>query len=460
MSATPPIKALMRILVLPLVASCIAGAAEGPASSRREVLQPVHEYFNVREAVADVQDGEHILNGYLNYTHIGTDFGFLGPSELRIRSEMGGVYANLSANSQSWAGVWHSLNGLARERVPMDLRAIYSPLIERGFQPRVTGVQAKVNGTGKLKLEFKATAPGSASQVGEKSVWERSFELKPAEYTQTLSAEVDSETVRFAQYLNWVAEPGSRLHVDSISLRLELPEVDFPTYVFLASYAKLARCYSERTGLVRDRAHTSDESLNNVPATGLFALATVAAHEAGIVDAATARATVRRISDAISGLPRKHGVLPHFVQRVNGAWAPIAGSEFSTVDTALCLFSLRMAANAMGDAETSKHALELLRGLDMTALRDAEGFVLHGLRNDGSSLPSVWRDWGGETALVLMMQRVAAGPGVLPRMDDNGRSYRGVGFITEIPSLFFPQFNTHAQARAGLVDWLAYRRGL
>jgi hypothetical protein len=459
MSATCPLKALVRILALPLFACCIARAADGPASSRREVLQPVHEYFNIREAVSDVQEGEHVLNGFLNYTHIGTDFGFLGPSEPWIRSEAGGVYADLSGTSQGWAGVWHSLNGLARERVPLDLRAVYSPLIGRAFQPRVTGVQAKVSGTGKVKLEFKAAAPGSASQFAETSIWERSFELPAKESTRTLSAEVDAEAVRFAHYLNWVAEPGSQLHVDSISLRVELPEMDFPTYVFLASYAKLARCYSEGTGLVRDRAHTSDESLNNVPATGLFALATVAAHEAGIVDAGTARATVRRISDAIAGLPRKHGVLPHFVQRVNGEWAPIAGSEFSTVDTALCLFSLRMAANAMGDAETSKRVLELLRGLEMNTLRDAEGFVLHGLRNDGSPLASVWKDWGGETALVLMMQRVAAGPAIPPRMDDNGRSYRGVGFITELPSLFFPEFNTHARAQAGLVDWLAYRRG-
>jgi hypothetical protein len=70
----------------------------------------------------------------------------------------------------------------------------------------------------------------------------------------------------------------------------------------------------------------------------------------------------------------------------------------------------------------------------------------------------VWRDWGGETALVLMMQRIAAGSSLEPMMDESGRSHRGIGFITEIPALFFPQFNTNARARAGSVDWRGYRQ--
>jgi hypothetical protein len=56
-----------------------------------------------------------------------------------------------------------------------------------------------------------------------------------------------------------------------------------------------------------------------------------------------------------------------------------------------------------------------------------------------------------------MMQRIAAGPTVTPRMNENGRSFRGIGFIAELPALFMPQFNTNARANAGRVDWRAYR---
>ena len=119
--------------------------------------------------------------------------------------------------------------------------------------------------------------------------------------------------------------------------------------------------------------------------------------------------------------------------------------------------SLRIAANALKDEAIADQALALLREVKMENLRDADGYVIHGLRNDGSPLASIWRDWGGETALVLMMQRIAAGPSVTPKMDDSGRSHRGIGFITELPALFFPQFNTNSRAQAGAVEWRAYR---
>jgi hypothetical protein len=56
-----------------------------------------------------------------------------------------------------------------------------------------------------------------------------------------------------------------------------------------------------------------------------------------------------------------------------------------------------------------------------------------------------------------MMQRIAAGTTATPRMSENGRSFRGIGFIAELPALFMSQFNTNARASAGLVDWRAYR---
>jgi hypothetical protein len=446
---------LKAAFVTLLLLASLGFAAESKVPSRRVVLQPVHEYFNLNEVIAAKRRGEIILNGFLNYTHLGSDFGFLGPGDAPC-DKCPAVCVCVKTPG-AWGGVWHSLNRLAREQVPLDLRAVYPSQIAAAFQPRIVGVQMVASGSGVMKLEFKTDIAGSEVKP-DGATWSRQFQLKGDRQPEIFNADISPEEIRTAQYLNWVAEPGAAVKVDSLSLRVELPDVDFPTYVFLSSYAKFARCYSEQTGLVRDRAHTPARTFANVPATGMFALATVAAKQLGIVSDDTARTILRRSAQAILDLPRMRGLLPHFVEQTNGKWTPIAASEYSTVDTALCLISLRLAANALNDEATATQALELLRGIDMSRLRDADGYVLHGLTNDGRPLPSIWRDWGGETALVLMMQRISAGTSMEPRMDVSGRSYRGIGFITELPALFFPQFNTNARAHAGAVDWLAYRQ--
>lgn len=443
-----------------LLAGYTAVAGENPPTVRREVVQPIHEYFHLKETVKVNAEGAFVLNGFTNYTHLGTDFGFLGPASLHVTSEPAGLRADLSATPGAWGGVWHSLSQLARQKTPMRLAEPYPALIRPEYQPRVVGVQAVASGRGKLKVEL--IAPSIPSQgVAATPVppaWAHTFELQGGDQPATLTAPVDAKEVPEAQFLNWVAEPGSDLNVDSVSLRLQLPDVDFPTYVFLASYAKLARCYSEESGFVRDRAHIGPESLNNVAATGMFALATAAAADVGIVTKDDARKVIQRTMSAVHALPRKQGLLPHFVAQREGAWVPLPEAEYSTIDTALTLISLRAAANAIGDHESSTQALALLKAVDAQNLRDEHGYVIHGVHPDGRPIPFVWKDWGGETALVLMMQRIAAGSSLAPMMDESGKSHRGIGFITEIPALFFPQYNTNARARAGSVDWRAYRQ--
>lgn len=430
-------------------------AADARLPPRRVVLQPVHEYLNLTEALQP-EYGDHILNGFLNYTHLGSDFGFLGPGELHCTCMPGSICADLPPKSEGWAGVWHSLNGLARENQTLNLKACYPSIIQPAFQPRVVGIKAVVMGAGQFKLELKTDQkdPKGPKLPG----WSESLVLTGAADIHTITRPIDPAVVPEAQFLNWVAEGGSDMCVDSLALQVELPPVDFPTYVFLASYAKLARCYSEQTGMVRDRAHITPDALNAVPATGMFALATTAAWRVGIVEESRARSTVRRIMETVRTLPRQRGLLPHFVHLQDGKWQPLRGSEYSSIDTALCLFSLRIAGQMLKDEQVATQALEMLKGLRMDTLRDPAGYVIHGMRDDGTPLSAVWRDWGGETALVLMMQRVAAGPTFIPKMDDSGRSHRGIGFITEIPSLFHPRFNTNARAHAGLVDWRAYRQ--
>lgn len=434
------------------------GGLRAGSPEHRQVLQPVHEYLHLEDVARTDSSGQLVLNGFLNYTHLGSDFGFLGPASLHVSKDPGAICADLSSRPNDWAGVWHSLNHLARDNSPLDLAAPYSSLILPAFQPRIVGVQAVASGTGKLKIELKTPPPTSQGKPVEPPSWAQTFALHGGDKPETFTSAVDTNSVRYAQYLNWVAEPGSELCVDSVSLRVELPAVDFPTYVFLASYAKLARCYDENTGLVRDRAHVSQDALNNVAVTGMFALSTAAAERLGMVETETAREVIRRTLKVIDSLPRKNGLLPHFVARRGEEWIALPGAEYSTIDTALCLISLRIAANALHDEATANQALKLLRGVEIHSLRNADGFVLHGVHEDGKPIPFYWRDWGGETALVLMMQRIVAGSSLAPMMDESGRSHRGIGFITELPALFFPQFNTNVRARAGSVDWRAYRQ--
>src|SRR5688572_16876440 len=283
MQHTSSLKAALTFFLL---LASLGHAVETQKPARRVVLQPVHEYFNINEVIAAKRRGELILNGFLNYTHLGSDFGFLGPGDAPC-DKCPAVCVCVKTPG-TWGGVWHSLNRLAREHVPLDLRAVYPVQIVPAFQPRIVGVQIVASGTGALKLEFKTDVAGSGVNP-DAATWSRAFQLKGDRQAETFSADFSPDEIRTAQYLNWVAEPGAAIKVDSLSLRVELPELDFPTYVFLSSYAKFARCYSEQTGLVRDRAHTPARTFANVPATGMFALATVAAQNLGIVSDDTAR---------------------------------------------------------------------------------------------------------------------------------------------------------------------------
>src|SRR3954469_1406183 len=82
MPAIRTAKAVARRVAF-LVCAAVAQAGQLPLE-QREGTQVVHEYFNLKEAVRTDATGKQVLNGFLNYTHLGTDFGFLGPATLQI----------------------------------------------------------------------------------------------------------------------------------------------------------------------------------------------------------------------------------------------------------------------------------------------------------------------------------------------------------------------------------------
>jgi hypothetical protein len=231
-------------------------------------------------------------------------------------------------------------------------------------------------------------------------------------------------------------------------LLIQFPPLSLAQRVMLVSYAKLARCYTPARGVAKDIANLPAGEFDNVPASGLFCLATAAACGVGMVDRTFALEALHRVHEVIAGLPRVLGLLPHFIREVDGHNRIHPGTEYSTGDTSIYYHSMLLAAQMLGQ-------------IAFTNLKDREGFVVRGLKEDGRTpLTSYWHDWGGETALVLLLERMAEGETARLQMNHSGRVFRGVGFIIEIQSLFYPQFSLDRPDALTGRNWLAERSSL
>ncbi len=385
------------------------------------------------------------------YTHIGTDNGLMGPGEEQLVWEPGRVIAGTADRPlRNWAGMWHSLAGLAREEhFSLDFTAVYPEWIRAHYQPRVIGVDARVRGTGRLKVEVKSS--------DDSVLWERQIRLNAPDEFEEHRFEIDPERAREAKFLNWVAEPGAAFTVDSIGLVLDFPDIPIHERMFLVSYAKLSRTYSPERGIVKDRANFPAGDFDNIPTTGLFCLATAAAYDMGLVDRQFAEDTLVHVHQAVSAIPRALGLLPHFVT----GQAITPGTEYSTVDTAIYYHAMLVAAQMLGRDDVTSELLEAIEEIDFERLRDDEGWIVHGVEDDGQTLmPHVWRDWGGETALVLLLAKMAGSPAESLMMEPSGVVFRGVGFIPEIQSLFYPQFSRDVDDALTGINWYQVRRDL
>jgi hypothetical protein len=199
-----------------------------------------------------------------------------------------------------------------------------------------------------------------------------------------------------------------------------------------------------------------------VPASGLYALATAVAADRGVVDRQTALATLTEVRRAIAELPRADGWLPHFVTRgPDGKYALPPGTEFGTVDTSIAYHGLLLAAHMLGDTETEAAVLADIRRIRFDRVRGADGFLRYGLAGDGkTALSGGWTEWGGEAALVALLERIAVGPTAEPKMNRSGKVPDGVGFVAELQSLFYPHFDRPRPDAVTGVDWLKVRRDL
>lgn len=424
-----------------------------PTPEPRRVRQPVHEYFTVFDPQSlGRQKVDERVNPFVTYTNLGTDFGFIGTGQEGIGWETGMVSVTMPQGK--WGGMWHSLAGMGADPdYELDFRACYPPYIAARFQPRIVGLEIRGKGKGTFKVEIKS--------VDQKTLWEKTFELDSPDM-RTFVEDLDAEKIGKAKFLNWVAESGADGLLDSVAFILETPKIAFDEYVFLASYAKLARCFSMRTAYMKDRAHIRDGYFDNVPACGLFAACTAAASRMGVVSERFALDLAERIEDNVSHLETARGFLPHFVKRhKDGRYGILPGTEYSTVDTSIYYHGMLLAAEILGDEPLKQRLAAAVRQIGMDDIMlDSEGHVRHGLREDKvTPLRAVWRDWGGESVLVLALGAMTSKPPPC-RMASTGRVYDGTGFIAEIQSLFYPDFDDTAPDAVTKQNWLAARKTL
>src|SRR5215207_5644478 len=162
------VRHLLRFAVLALaVGFASARAAEPVPTGPIRADQPVHEYFT--PFGADTTPADRGTYG-TQFTHLGTDFGAMGPEAGRVGWAPGGAARVDLRGADGWAGLWHSLAGAATDRnMTLDFARCYPGWIKDEYQPRCQGVYVRASGTGLLGLESKGP--------DERVIWARTIDL-------------------------------------------------------------------------------------------------------------------------------------------------------------------------------------------------------------------------------------------------------------------------------------------
>ena len=375
----------------------------------------------------------------------------MGPGLERIDSRAGVIRTRAGGE---WTGAWHSLAGLAGESQrlfdPTDVTGLGG---SKEVRAEVTGVTVDASGVGELRVEL----------ADEKKMvrWSRTMRLDPGGRTR-YRFDVDAQELGAVKFLNWVAESGCAVEVSSVGFEVERPVMSDEEWLLRVSLGKLRRCHDAVSGLTRDRAHLPAGVFDSVTSAGLHALASAAAAQEEILDRETVVREVRRTARAFMEMPKAAGFLPHFTRRNGAGQAELhPGTEYSTVDSAIALISLRLAGEILELKDVSDAVASMIGDLDFDLVSDPEGWIGHGFSDDGTTpLAAQWRDWGGETALVLMLEAMVPDREPRGRMESGGRVFRGVEFIAEIQSLLFPDFDTDRPDLLTGTDWRHARRDL
>ena len=367
------------------------------------------------------------------YSRIGTDRGAMGDGVYTVK--LGGGSAEFNV-SNGWAGVWISLIHNAKTRDELDPRRLLGPYVLSKYQPRITGVKVHLlSGSGRIKIELK-------NQAGDLVALE-DYLLARGQRT----IEFDVNPVRRVKFLNIVLDGFGRLVMDKIWLKVEASYGNAFEAAFLYTYGHLLQCYDPASSLVRDRSNWPVEDFSSVQTIGTFALTTSIAYQLGYINQADAIQIVQGAKDRILGLSRYHGLLPHFLTK----GAITKGTEWSSVDTVICLTSAILACRYM---ELSSAKLEAMAKAidwgDLTANYTRP--ISHGYKYDGTQIATGWDTFGSEVFLTAMLY--AASTDRAPILaNPSPPTWDGSGFNDELAALFVPMGFVDIWGN----DWPAYR---
>jgi len=376
---------------------------------------------------------------YWFFNRLGGDRGQIdGPGSGEVDWQEGFVTARITEGTDTWRGVWTSLNHPNIENVPLDFSAVFPPQIGADYQGQVASVNVRVlNGQGTFKVELKAP-DGSIA-------WQDSVGLSGGQE----DLQFDLLDLGEIQNLNWlvVGNSGDFVDVDRVELGVELPALAVGDRAFLWSYGMLLSNWDPASGLTRDRANHLAGDSDNVSASGMQAAAAVMAWHLGFISEPDATEIVTDTAAALVALPVCHGLWPHFVS--NGQIAP--GQEWSSLDSAIALAALLEAQEALGldTAETE----QVLSDIDWAGLTLPDGSISHGYDHDCvQRLESGWKDFGTESWLANFAR--AAATGQVAEMDHTPPTFDGSGFIDELAWLLLPPPD---RDRWG-TEWQVYRQ--
>ncbi len=425
---------ITSIAVCTLCTPCVA--------EKMRVWQPIIDY--TISFPGDRPDAAPTINPFENFTHMGTDFGWMGPGGARIDAKAGVI--RVKPNGE-WTGAWHSLAGLA-----LDNKRTLDPcdLVQLGGAPEkkspIRELAVNASGRGRLRLEL--------TDVSRRVVWNVTEELH-SDDIKTYLFPIDPETLGQIKIMNWIAEPGCDLRLSSIGFIAERPQIPLDEWAFRISLGKLRRCHDPVNGFTRDRAHLPAGKFDSIASTGMHALTSALAATEGILSQEMAISEIETTLSNLEKLSTAAGFLPHFTQlREDGTNAIVPRTEYSTVDTAIALQSLLLATRMLELDELNQRTAKLIFKLDFDAVTDSENWISHGFLDDGKTpISSTWRDWGGETALVLMLENMIPNRTPRGKMIPSGEPYRGVGFIAEIQSLFYPDFDRAEPDLVSNISW-------
>ncbi len=213
--------------------------------------QPINDY-NISLNEIKLDDGRIDPNPARFYTRIGTNYGKMGTVKRHMKwLPTGQIQAEIFGDQ--WSGVWHSLHGLTKQRLPgLYFSAAYPSLILPEYQPKVIGAYINVKGKGRLKLEIKAR-DAKGNEIRKPYSLAKEVVASPYRFQtlvwpnfakkvdclmefKNLKEALSSNRIKWdysavdhfpaISIFSWVTEgKGSRLIIDEIGLLLAFPEL-------------------------------------------------------------------------------------------------------------------------------------------------------------------------------------------------------------------------------------------